>query len=162
MHLKQIGIIVGGGGLLIFFALMGQSQIENAHDTGASIQLAETQTIDRSGFTVATPQGFKSQEATEGVVFVEDGQIRTPLMVRIDLRPSVDFETSEERRLANGLARYKVDELEGGSAGPLWQLNAVKDTAQGVLVMEASQQAELGPPNFAKAWEIFESIEVEN
>ena len=92
---------------------------------------------------------------------MQDGDLRAPLTVRIDLKSEVLMKSpAEERPSAAGLARFQVEELEGGSAGPVWRLNAARDTPKGFLTMEADQQSELGPPDFAKAWEIFESVVV--
>ena len=158
MQFKQIGIILGAGGLLMFAAFQDQPEVQSTHATDERTVVAAP--AMGAGFALPTPQGFSSTDEVGGITFVQDGQIRTPLMVRITLQRNADVPMDDERTLADGVARFQIEELEGGSAGPLWQLSAARDTDKGVLVMRASQQAELGPPSFAKAWEIFESIDV--
>lgn len=169
MHFKQIGILIGGGGLIVLFAAMQEPEIQSAHDDGESVVAATQQAPVPSSFkagevpqfAVATPVGFTAKNDGNGVLFVQDGDIRTPLTVRIDLKSEAVMKSpAEERQSTAGLARYQVEELEGGSAGPLWRLNATRDTPKGILTMEANLQSELGPPDFRKAWEIFESVVV--
>lgn len=164
MHFKQIGILLGGGGLLLFAATMQEPEVESQHQTGETVIVAsasEDQDGGRSSFAVSAPRGFSAKTEDGGVQLVEEGDLRTPLMVRIYLKPEAGLsEGTEERRTRHGVAQYRVREQEGGSAGPTWHLDAVQRTEKGVLVMEAMLQSELGEPAFTRAWEIFESVDL--
>lgn len=163
MHFKQIGILIGGGGLLIFAAVMNQPDTKNVHEEvqGTQIASALAPSDHRANLVVPTPQGFRSDEGTAGVAFVQDGDLRSPMTVRIDLYAEPGLtDATDQRQLKDGLAQYKIEEMEGGSGGALWQLSAVRQTPKGALVMHASQQAEFGQPDFSEAWAIFENAEV--
>ncbi|MEM7056877.1 MAG: Tsi3 family protein [Pseudomonadota bacterium] len=161
MKLKQIGIVVGAGVALMFVASQDRSDVDGQHQATGQAATSAAVSFQGGGISVRAPEGFTAKSEPKAVIFTESGQIRTPLQVRIDLQPDGALpDATEERRITDGLARYKIEELDGGSGGQVWQLNAIKETPKGALMMRASQQTELGPPDFAMAWEIFETAQI--
>ena len=97
---------------------------------------------------VPTPEGFDTRESGSRVVFIQAGDLRSPMQIslwRAEAPPS--FEAPER----DGDLYFELQEREGGSAGPLHVLRGYKATEPGFIVLEAEAQQELGRPDFGSA-----------
>ncbi|MCR9160860.1 MAG: Tsi3 family protein [Nannocystaceae bacterium] len=103
------------------------------------------------------PDGFELVEDEPQLTLLQRGDLRSPMRIVVRLAeqpPSLD--APRKRALGDVEGVYTIDELDGGSGGPVHVLRAYKLTDRGAIVLEAEAQQETGTPDFAAAWSVLE------
>jgi hypothetical protein len=116
------------------------------------------------GWTVALPAtGWVSETTGEGFTFRPEGDTTRRFSRAITIKRSSANEPAghfpETKQLTSGVARYRIDTVEGGSGGAEKYLVAWKPCGAGTMEIEQGQQSE-GPaqPDFDIAWAVLDSI----
>ncbi len=110
-----------------------------------------------NGLSITAPEGFATDSTADGFILQEAGARRTPLRIEVELVPDPPgLQVTSSAHLADGTPVYThADTHEGGSGGPEHVMIWWKPVPDAWIVVRASQQSELGEPDFTRAWEIF-------
>ena len=110
-----------------------------------------------NGLALKLPLNLRAEPRSAGfrVTPAEGGPARIPSVVDVTLQPTARPEGTfpETRPIAGGQARYRIEEGEGGSAGPQFVLTAWLAYGRGHVLVRQTTQAEFpAKPDFSLAW----------
>ena len=125
---------------------------------GAPVTTYQSGLTHPTGLRAPLPTAFTQVSNDAGFVFVEAGDLRSPLTLEIELRDAPPtFASAKERWLSRGdVAVYRVSELAGGSGGVEYELVATKPAGARWIVVTAFQQAQGAAPRFETAWGVLD------
>jgi hypothetical protein len=112
-----------------------------------------------NGLRVGRPSGFLESQTAAGYELLESGDVRSPRTIEVELAGAPPtLEVPEDRELPDGgIARFSLREIGAGSAGPEFELSAVKEAGERWIVVTAIAQSESGEPDFDPAWRVVDS-----
>ncbi len=127
----------------------------------SSVAIAEV-VAGPQDLSVPRPVGFVVLDDPDSVVLMEDADRRDPLRIAVSVTDSAPEDPV--RKLTRQIDGQKIDiatrlvELEGaGSGGPEWRLTAWRASGGRWLRLDAQRQSEMGEPDFAPAWQVFDA-----
>ena len=128
----------------------------------AGAAAAQSRMLHENGLSLVVPEGFSAKPQGPGLFVFETGALRTPMAVTITLETDTYGVPSNTVRVSDGSFRkYSLRADSGGSGGPFYYVRVERKVGARFIRMFAAQQSELGAPNFDRAWEIFDSANIE-
>ena len=109
-----------------------------------------------SWIELTVPAGFSVSTGNGRVALIEEGALRTPLMIEVlKTRPEGPPKHDSARQTPGGQAPWSLRRIQAaGSGGDEWILRVDHPLA----TIIARQQREFGQPDFARVWQVADSF----